>query len=173
LSSTLDSPESPFRANPVFWIMWLLPAAAVVAGLATLFIALRGADRALPAGYHWEGERLDRDFAQARLAASHGIEVTLELRSAAGECSAALRNAPGDTASLTLLLSNVADVGLDRVILLRRAPGGEYRGACTPLPPGRWRVALQDAAGAWAIRARFTGSPATLELRARDPGGAS
>jgi uncharacterized protein len=164
---------SPFRANPVFWIMWLLPAAAVVGGFATLFIALRGADRPLPVNYHWEGAHLDRDFAQARLAAVRGIEVTLELQPAAGECRATVRNAPDDPASLTLLLSNVADAGLDRVMLLRRDQAGSYRGACAPLPPGRWRVALESAGGAWAIRAQLTGSPATLELRARDPGGTS
>ena len=170
MNSTVDS---PYRANPVFWIMWLLPAAAVVGGFATLFIALRGADRPLPPAYHWEGEHLERDFAQARLAAARGIEVTVELQPAAGECRAALRNAPDDPASLTLLLSNVADAGFDRVILLRRVQAGSYRGACVPLPPGRWRVALEDAAGAWAIRAQLTGSPAIVELRARDPGGTS
>ncbi len=170
MNSTADS---PFRSNPVFWIMWLLPAAAVVGGFATLFIALRGADRPLPATYHWEGEHLDRDFAQARLAAAHGIEVTVELQPAAGECRATLHNAPDDPSSLTLLLSNVADAGFDRVILLRRDRAGSYHGACAPLPPGRWRVALEDAAGAWAIRTQLTGNSATVELRARDPGGAS
>ena len=37
--------------------------------------------------------------------------------------------------------------GLDRVLLLPRVAPGEYRGACAPLPRGRWRVALEDAAG--------------------------
>jgi hypothetical protein len=170
-TTTVDSNRltSPYRANPVFWIMCLLPAAAVVGGIATLVIALRGADRALPAAYHWEGERLDRDFALARVAAARGIAVTLDWR--AGECTAAVRNAPEDTAALTLLFANAADAALDRVILLRRTQAGLFRGACEPLPEGRWRVALEDAAGAWAIRAQISGAPARIELRARDPGG--
>ncbi len=165
----VDSPGlvSQYRANPVFWIMCLLPAAAVVAGLATLVIALRHADRALPASYHWEGEHLDQDFAQQRVAASHGIEV--DLITAGGECTATLRRAPDDPPSLTLMFTHSSDAGLDRVVLLRRTQPGQYRGACAPLPAGRWRVALEG--GAWAIRAQFSGSEGPLVLRARDPDG--
>jgi uncharacterized protein len=165
--------DRPFRANPVFWIMWLLPASAVVAGLATLVIALRSADRPLPANYHWEGERLDRDFALASNAALHGIEVTFERNAGSGECSAILRNAPDDPAALNILFASGTDAGLDRVILLRRSELGKYRGACAPLAAGRWRVALEDSAGAWAIRTQVNGTPAPLELRARHPGGTS
>lgn len=165
------APASQYRSNPVFWIMLLLPAAAVVAGLATLVIALRHADRALPANYHWEGEHLDRDFAQQRLAAAHGIEVDFSM--AGGECSALLRHAPDDPAALTLMFTHSSDAGLDRVVLLRRIQPGRYGGACAPLPQGRWRVALEDAAGAWAIRAQLDGNATRLELRARDPDGAA
>ena len=164
------STDNPLRANPVFWLIWVLLGAAVIGGLATLAIALRHADRQLPATYHWEGERLDHDFALARAAAAHGIEVTLT--HAAGQCTATLRNAPGDPQRLTALFANTADPGLDRVILLSRVAAGEYRGACTPLPDGRWRVALEDDAGQWSIRAQHAGGLERLELSARHPGGA-
>ena len=165
--------DRPFRANPVFWIMWLLPASAVVGGIATLVIALRSADRPLPSNYHWEGERLDHDFALARNAAHHGIAVTFERSASSGECSATLRNAPDDPAALDMLFASGTDAGLDRVILLRRTEAGMYRGACAPLPAGSWRVVLEDSAGAWALRTQASGNAARLELRARDPGGAS
>jgi hypothetical protein len=168
-TATVDSPKpaSPYRANPVFWIMCLLPAAAVAGGLATLWIALRSADRPLPAGYHWEGERLDQDFARQRIAASHGIEVDVTF--AAGQCAATLRHAPDDPATLTLMVTHSSDAGLDRVVLLRRAQAGVYTGACAPLPAGRWRVALEG--GTWAIRTRASGDRTQLTLRARDPDG--
>jgi len=169
VSDTVASPPGPYRSNPVFWIMWLLPASAVLAGLATLAIALRHADRALPAGYHWEGEHLDQDFARQRLAAKLGIEVDLGMQ-AAGECTATLRHAPDDPATLTLQFAHSSDAGLDRVVLLRRLQPGLYRGACAPLPAGRWRVALDG--GAWAMRAQFSGHRGDLRLRARPPDGA-
>jgi hypothetical protein len=162
--------DSPLRRNPVFWIMILLPAATVVAGLTTLGIALREADPPLPEAYHWEGEHLDRDFAQQRNAAAHGTRVTLDTRAAGGQCAAQVSGAPDDVAALTLLFSNAVDPGLDRVVLLKRVAAGVYRGACAPIPPGRWRVALQ--AGQWSIRTQLVGSVDHLVLRARDPSGA-
>ena len=70
---TTDLKVSPvdgaWHRNPVFVLIWALPAAAVIAGVATLLIALEDADRALPASYHWEGARLDEDFERARRAA--------------------------------------------------------------------------------------------------------
>jgi uncharacterized protein len=167
MSAAVDSSRSdpPWRANPVFWLMWLLPASAVVAGFATLFIALRGADSPLPKDYHWEGEHLDRDFALARNAAAHGTEVDFAI--ASGECVATVRSAPGDAPSLTLLFANGADAGLDRVVLLNRVVPGEYRGACAPIPAGRWRVSLEDAAATWSIRAQAVGAVDRLTLRGR------
>ena len=164
--NTAAFPSSPYRANPVFWIMLLLPAAAVVGGLATLFIALRNADHPLPANYHSEGVGLDRDFALARAAAAHRIE--LSFASTGAECTATLRNAPDDPETLSLLFTNGVDPGLDRVVLMRRMQPGAYRGACTPLPAGRWYVALQDDAAAWAIRGQLDAA-AAFTLRARDP----
>src|SRR3954463_16442163 len=162
--------DSPLRRNPVFWIMIGVPAATVVAGLTTLGIALREADPPLPQTYHWEGEHLDRDFAQQRNAAAHGIEVALATNAADGMCTAHVSAAPDDPAALTLLFSNAADPGLDRVVLLKRAAAGEYRGACAPIPSGGWRVALE--AGQWSIRTQLRGGVDHLTLRARDPDGA-
>jgi hypothetical protein len=160
-------PASQYRSNPVFWIVWLLPACAVVAGFVTLAIALRGADRALPASYHWEGEHLDQDFARQRLAAAHGVEADLAWQ--AGECRATVRHAPDDPATLSLMFTHSSDAGLDRVVLLRRVEAGVYTGACAPLPAGRWRVALDG--GAWAIREQASGNRTQLALRARNPDG--
>jgi hypothetical protein len=164
-----DTVDSPLRRNPVFWIMCLLPASAVVAGLTTLGIALRHADPPLPEAYHWEGEHLDRDFAQQHNAAVHGIQVVLTTNAADGQCAASVRAAPDDAAALSLLFSNGADPGLDRVVLLKRVAPGEYRGSCAPIAPGRWRVALQ--ADQWSIRTQVVGRVDHLDLRARDPAG--
>ena len=48
----MSTTDSPLRANPVFWLIWALLGAAVLGGFATLAIALRSADRQLPATYH-------------------------------------------------------------------------------------------------------------------------
>jgi uncharacterized protein len=157
------------RFNPVFWLMWLLPASAVVAGLATLAIALQGADRALPADYHWEGERLDADFTRVRTAAALGVGISLEVRD--GQCHAVSRNLPVDPSALDLLLTHGSDAGLDRRVRLPRIAPGEYRAGCAPLEPGKWRVAVSDDAARWTLRVSAQDFSKPLELRARSPDG--
>jgi hypothetical protein len=157
------------RFNPVFWLMWLLPGSAVVAGLTTLAIALEDADRALPADYHWEGEHLDQDFARARVAATLGIEVTLSVQG--GSCQASTLALPDDPAALDLLLTHGSNAGFDRRVRLARVSAGEYRAACAPLEPGRWRVALDDDSHRWAIRGNAVDAINRLSLRARNPAG--
>jgi uncharacterized protein len=157
------------RFNPVFWLMWLLPASAVVAGFATLAIALRGADRALPVEYHWEGERLDADFGRARSAAALGVSITLGIE--AGQCRALVSRLPLEPVALNLLLTHGVDAGLDRRVRLTRVAANDYRASCTPLEAGKWRVALDDDSAQWAVRGAVDGPLAGLVLRARSPEG--
>lgn len=165
--------DNPLRNNPVLWLIWVLLGSAVIGGLATLAIATHRADRQLPPDYHWEGQNLDRDFERARYAARLGIEVTLLADAEVGTCLARLRSAPGDPATLTLMLTNGSDPGLDRVVLLRRTSKGEYGASCPAIPGGRWRVSLEDAEKTWILRTRLAGTLTSLELLARDPDGAS
>jgi len=155
--------------NPVYWLMWLLPGSAVVASFATLFIALNSGDRPLPESYHWEGARLDADFARARAAATLGIEIEFESRD--GQCRAAVRHVPGEPAALNVLLTNGADAELDRRLRLVRTAPQEYRAACATIATGNWRVAVDDDSGAWSVRGVANGALASLALRARSPDG--
>ena len=168
-----DAPAA--RLNPVFWLMFLLPGAAVVGGVATVLIAFQSGDRALPAAYHWEGAGLDADFARARRAVELGLQASLDLRGAEGRCVLRLRGArtEPDAESVRLLLTHSDDAGLDRQLRLQRLEPGLYQATCEAMPAGRWRISLDDAAGDWAIRARAEGTLAHLELRARSPEGAT
>jgi uncharacterized protein len=165
----MNDTTTPRKLNAVFWLIWMLPGSAVLASFATLAIALHGADRALPATYHWEGERLDADFARARRGASLGVAVTLEV--ARGECVATVRNAPGGAATLELELANAATAALDRALVLQRDAAGSYRGECADLPAGRWWISLREPTADWSVRARVEGPLTSVELRARDPAG--
>jgi len=159
------------RKNPVFWLMWLLPGAAVVASFVTLAIALQDADRALPALYHWEGERLDADFERARNAARHNMRATLAFAGGKEPCTAMVIPALGGPPSITINFTSTSDSSLDRTLTMQREQAGMYRVACEALPRGRWFVTLQDAAGAWALRGSLNDKAQVAVLQARDPAG--
>lgn len=166
---TPTTPDHPARANPVFWIMWLVPLATVAAGFATLAIALRDGDRALPPTYHWEGAGLDGDFARLRAAAAHGVEIRFALLDR--RCEARVLRAPSDAPALHLQITSASDVRRDRSVRLERVASGVYRAPCEALPAGRWLVAIGDEARSWSIRERVAGSLESLTLRARSPDG--
>jgi len=155
------------RKNPVFCLMWAIPAAAVLAGLGMVAVAMEDADRALPDIYHWEGERLDADFERARVAARMGLRAELELVD--GECRLTLHGA--DAPLLELRLTSGSDTRLDRASVLTRGADGIHRGSCAPLARGKWRVALTDAAHAWSVRTQIEQAATRIELRARAPEG--
>jgi hypothetical protein len=160
------------RSNPVFWIMLALPAAAVIAGLTTLAIALHSADRPLPAAYHWEGTRLDADFARARAAAAAGVVVTFEVQAASHRCVASVSHAPRDAAALYLQLTHGSSADLDRLLRLPRIGAGSYSGECADIPAGRWRISIEDEAHSWSLRGFAEGPLRQVTLHARDPDGA-
>ena len=159
--------NAAIKRNPVFWLMWLLPGSAVLGGFATLAIAMQQADRALPSIYHWEGELLDADFERARTAARLGLEADLQFTG--NTCELVLRGA--DASELRLMLTNGIDVHQDRLLTLSRGTDGVYRATCAPLAAGKWRLALQDPAGTWAVRAELEAVVPRVELRARAPEG--
>lgn len=156
------------KANPVFWLMWALPGSAVLGGFTTLAIAMHEADRPLPEAYHWEGERLEADYARQRAAVKRGVRVTLELHD--GRCIAHLVN--GDPAALDVLLTHASDAGLDRALKLPRVAAGEYAADCAAPHAGRWRISVDEPSGAWSVRDAIDGDLNHVELRTRDPGGA-
>lgn len=161
--------NAALRKNPVFWLMWAIPGAAVLAGLSMVVVAMQGADRALPPIYHWEGANLDADFERAHAAARLGLRGELVI--AGGECRVTLPAA--DAPALELRLTSGSDAKLDRAATLSRDIDGAWRAPCEPLPRGKWRVALQDAAGTWALRAQADQSLERIELAARAPDGSA
>jgi hypothetical protein len=158
--------SSAIRNNPVFWLMWAIPAFAVLAGTGMVAVAMKSADRALPEIYHWEGTRLDADFERSRAAARLGLQGQLTI--AGGECQLTLRGT--DANSLSLDLTNGNDAHLDRTLTLVRGADGDWHGACAPLARGKWRLALRDSANSWAIRMQVDATE-RIELRARSPDG--
>jgi hypothetical protein len=165
------TPLHPLRANPVFWLALMLLGACVAASFTTLAIALKSADRALPADYHWEGAQLDADFARVREAVRLGLRLRLDI-AASGECVARLEGA--STASALLVsFANGSSPDLDRLARLTRGSEGEFRGDCGEARAGRWRVTVEDAGHTWRLRARADGPVRGMDLVARAPEGAT
>src|SRR5262245_4795748 len=110
-----------------------LPAFAVLASVGTAWIATTSGDPPLPGQYHWEGDRLDHDFADAHRAAALGLAATLDLQPVQGTCHLTLQLASNMPTEVTLDVISVSRPGLDRQMrFVRAGRSSNYTAGCTP-----------------------------------------
>src|SRR5689334_11574086 len=92
--------------NPVLILAWGLPAVAVAASFASLFLTLRAPEGELPEQYHWEGFQLDRDFSLAARATALDVRARLSGFSSGGQCELTLVTSGVAPQALTLLIAH-------------------------------------------------------------------
>jgi hypothetical protein len=157
--------------NPVLWITVALPLVTVVASFLTLGAAIVHPDNELPEQYHWEGFRLDRDFARAERAAALKARAAFDGLGTAGRCEVTLALQGSTSRTLSLRLTHATQPSLDQDLVFHRlteqSGSALYAGECHAMPDGHWRAELNDAENGWSIRQNLRGSlrHAVLESR--------
>jgi uncharacterized protein len=144
----------PWYREPWPWILMAAPAAAVIAGTATLWLAVRSFDGLVADDYYKQGLALNQVFARAEKAKALGIEGALVLAAGAdGGISASLHARSGELPRvLNLSLTHPTRVGLDQRVTLLAAKAGDYAARIGALAPGRWHVIVEDPARQWRLR---------------------
>ena len=148
----------PTRFNPTVFLTIALPAFAVLASVGTAILAISSGDPQLPGRYHWEGDKLDHDFAQSRRAAELNVKADLNLRPVAGVCNLTLRMNGNLPSAVDVSLVHVSRPALDRRLRFTRdGLSSSYSTACPPLPAERWHVELSDLDNSWSFRSDTAG----------------
>lgn len=146
------------------------PAAVVVAGLATYWIALRTPDGLVADDYYKRGLAINQTLARSELARS----MDLEARGLVSDGSVSLelfarhdRQLPD---SVVLTFVHPTRLGMDQSVAMR-LEGARYTGALgAALAPGRWQVVVEDGPATWRLSAykRFP-EDARFSISARGP----
>jgi hypothetical protein len=158
------------RINPAVVLIIVLPLSAVAASVGTAMLAVFRGDPPLPDQYHWEGDKLDHDFAQSMRAAALNVNATVDLQPRTGVCHLTLRLDGNPPSAVDVALIHVSRPALDRhVRFLPTGVGSLYSAQCAPLPPGRWRVELRDPGNSWSFRGAMTGELKTITLSSTSP----
>lgn len=160
------------RANPWYrepwpWILMAGPAAVVVAGLVTYWIAATTFDGMVVDDYYKEGLAINKVLEREQAAARLGLGAEIAIAGGGHRIRVAIVGSglPGEQ-QLRLRLTHPAHADLDLDIALERAGDG-YEAALPPLRPGRWRVSLEDAARTWRLMGVWrVPEEAVLRLRA-------
>lgn len=136
----------PWYKEPWPWILMAPPAAAVLAGIATVWIAAANADGLVAEDYYRQGLAINKVIAREERALELGLTAALEVRD--GRIRVRLDGA--SPPALFVHLAHRTRAGFDQ--RLRLAPAaGAYEAELAPLAPGGWRVVIEDPQGDWRI----------------------
>jgi hypothetical protein len=140
-------PGRAWYREPWPWIVMAPPAVAVVAGIATWWIAAHGADGLVAEDYYRQGLAVNRDL--AREARARVLGLSAEVTMGGGHLRVRLEGAAPE--ALFVHLVHRTRAGYDQRLRLARVGGGVYESAMSPLAPGGWRVRIEDPQSTWRI----------------------
>lgn len=149
--------DRPWYREPWPWILMAGPAAVVVAGLVTVWLAVSGADGLVAEDYYKQGLAINRVIEREQAARRLGLSAQLEPTPARLRLS--LAGAPGvRPPALFVQLAHATRAGHDQRLRLARVADGRYEGEWPPLPPGHWRVSIEDPQASWRIAGNWSGA---------------
>lgn len=142
--------NKPWYREPWPWFLMSLPATAVVAGVATVWIAVQSADGLVVGDYYKAGLAINQTLARDDAARALALAATLknENGALALRLSGRLQTYPEQ---LVLQLSHPTHQGMDHSLGFHHTGGGHYRATRPAMPDGKWHAQLADGASSWRL----------------------
>jgi hypothetical protein len=148
------------------WFVIMIPAATVVAGFYTLYLAVDTTDSLVTSAEGGMDVVAERHRVAEQRAYSMGLDATVDINRTTGAMLAELLGTPdGDwPPSLELLFSHPTNAQLDRTVTLSRAIPGDggvprWAGHDVNVPSGRWYLILKSSDD-WRLYGVWSGEPA-------------
>jgi uncharacterized protein len=155
----------PWSREPWPWILMAGPAIVVVAGFATLAIAVKTDDGLVADDYYKQGLAINRVLARDEQARALGLSATVQFNDARDRVRVLLRG-PLPPRPPRLRLVNATRAGEDRTVALAAVAPGVYEGALRIGPAGLWRVQLEDMGATWRLTGHWRESQPGVTLGA-------
>jgi hypothetical protein len=137
----------PWYREPWPWILMAPPAAAVIAGAATVWIAVGSADGLVADDYYKRGLAINQVLALEENARRLGVRARAEVRE--GQLRVSLAGASPE--AVFAQLAHATRAGFDQRLRLAPSAPGVYEAELPPLAAGRWRVVLEDPRREWRV----------------------
>jgi hypothetical protein len=139
--------ERSWYRNPWPWLLMAGPAAVLVAGAITTWMAVASSDGLVAEDYYRQGLAINKVLAREDAARAHGISAAVVLD--AGMLRVTLSGQAPE--ALFAHLAHATRAGYDQRVRLVRVREGVYETELPPLPAGHWRVVIEDPRGTWRI----------------------
>jgi hypothetical protein len=137
----------PWYREPWPWLLMSGPAAVLLAGGATMWIAFASADGLVAEDYYKQGLGINRVLAREEAAREMGLDAQVSLRD--GKITVNLKGQEPE--ALFVRLAHATRAGFDQRLRLAPVRAGVYEAQLPPLAPGHWHLTIEDPRGAWRI----------------------
>jgi len=161
----LTGKVAPWYREPWPWILIALPLSAVIAGIATLIIAIEHEDALVAEDYYKQGLAINQVLERESRAAALGLRAQAMI---SGE-RIRIGLSPGGSdlpASIIVRFIHPTRAGEDRSIVLGAIANGWYEGVMPGMASGRWRVQAEDDQGIWRLTGIWITSEQAFALSA-------
>lgn len=146
-----DEPlAKPWYREPWVWFLAAGPIAVILAGIVTVWLAVRSDDGLVVDDYYKQGLAINQTLGRDRAAAAFGMRATLAFLPGQGGVRVQLGGGRAP-AALRLRISHPTRAGRDQLVVLAAAGAGAYHGTIAPLEAGRWLVLLEDMDKSWRL----------------------
>ncbi|MFN7753029.1 MAG: FixH family protein [Pseudomonadota bacterium] len=158
--------------EPWPWILFGIPAATVIAGVATITVAFSTFDGVVADDYYRQGLAINRTMARDARAQAMGLAARVQFSPDGTRVRIALAGPAGVSQGLRLRLVHPSRGGGDQVIGLAEVAPGLHEGSLPRAPaPGRWRLHVEDLGEEWRlVGSAYLPAPQAVELRAGNEG---
>ncbi|MGI9335911.1 MAG: FixH family protein [Gammaproteobacteria bacterium] len=169
----MSTPPQPWYREPIAWLVFAIPVAAVLGGIAMLWVSISTYDGPVVDDYYRRGLAIDRVLARDERAAALGLSAEL-VASPLGDdtvlLSLALHGSEGFVApgAVTLKLLHATRSGLDRELILGRSGDARFSIVLERMEAGSWHAQLE--ADDWRLTTRLI-APLDSPLSIRAAGG--
>lgn len=129
------------------WLLILGPAAVLVAGAITTWIAFASADGLVAEDYYKQGLGINRLLAREDTGRRLGVSADLEIEQGA----VTVKMAGAAPEALFVHLAHATRAGHDVRLRLTPRADGRYAAELPPMPAGRWRAVIEDPRSTWRV----------------------
>jgi hypothetical protein len=140
------------------WFLMLGPAAVVLAGALSTWLALRHPDAMVVDDYYKQGKAINQDLRRDRVASA--LQLSLRARWSAHDGHLAGRIASAGrpmTAPFTLTLAHPTLPERDLVLVVRPGPDGGFAVPLPALEPTHWQVVAEGSLRDWRLARSWDG----------------
>ena len=148
------TPHQPWYREPWPWILMAGPAAVIVAGAVTIWLAVSSSDGLVADDYYKRGLAINQELRRDQAALNLGISAGIEARGGVLRVRLTARGAAPE--ALFAELVHATRAGHDQRLRLPRVAPGIYETGLPELPAGRWRIVLEDPRGEWRLTPTLT-----------------